>query len=175
MARSLKGMSSHGRSPLPRLSNFRFLLVLTVATVGSGGYELAKLMANHVLGNIYGKEKEGLYQWLRDIEVRLRERETPRRTQGLRQNCLMQGFPYLPSWTAMVCPTKEGKIVERRDHVLMTCFCRRTQGLRQNCLMQGFPYRRHVSYWMQSGARTCIPRLLFWNIIPDMLPALSRS
>ena len=27
-----------------------------------------------------GKEKEGLYQWLRDIEVRLREREMPRRT-----------------------------------------------------------------------------------------------
>ena len=30
------------------------------------------------------------------------------------------GTCFLPSWTAIVCPTKDGKIVERRDQVLIT-------------------------------------------------------
>src|SRR5699024_9106496 len=30
------------------------------------------------------------------------------------------GTCFLPSWTAIVCPTNDGKIVERRDHVLIT-------------------------------------------------------
>src|SRR5699024_12043583 len=32
------------------------------------------------------------------------------------------GTCFRPSCTAIVCPTKLGKTVERRDHVLITCF-----------------------------------------------------
>ena len=31
---------------------------------------------------------------------------------------------FLPLWTASVCPTKSGLIVERLDQVLITFFCR---------------------------------------------------